>query len=404
MGCRAVKRRVILVAGLLAACSSRTPTNPYDPLNPDTAGRPVRLWAIPAETFVRLHWAVPDAADLEGVTLLRIGEGGIDTVRAGIPLAGTFIDPTSDSRLLRYLLEVRVGGWSGIHRSDTSLAIPSPGECWVASGYDHLGLVSPWTSSLLPWVTPGTFIVDVTAKGGALYAAGVPGGILYRVTATAVGPEVTDDAATGLSVKTISASPSTSRLLIAHPGGLAWFDPNMHSLDTWPVNHPAEPLGARVAPDEAGAWVWYADQTVAYVAPGGTDLVIRGSRPGPRDIAPAPRRFCWIGDREGLWRIGEEGMVLISPTPALAVAAVSSDQCWACLADGSVALFSSRGGLIGSVPLEARLISVSQDDHTVWVVSRDGSLWKLMPDLRIAACLRLAEEPWAIVAGVALQP
>jgi len=389
----------LLIMGFLASCSDRRHSNPFDPDNPQTGGHPMRLWAIPAERYVRLHWSMPELADLEAPYVLRVEEGQPGyTLVEGIPLTGTYVDQTVSPGQLQYVLEATVDGWNGIHRSDTSAVVQSRGDCWIASGYDHLSLLSARTTSLLPSVSPGTFIVDVSAAEMTLWAAGMPGGVIYGVEASTNGLFLAEDVATSVSIRSISASRSTSRILLAHSEGLSWFDPDRHTLEVWQSYSTPYPLVARLSPDEPGAWVWFSDGRVAYLPPDSSANTV-GSLDHIDDLSPTGGRCCWIASPDGLYRGDENGVRQILDSPVSSVAGASSEQCWACLTDGSVVSVSSEGVVGESRALNGFRLCASGEEDVVWIAARDTTLWKLTRDLQPTAHLCLFDLPWTIVPG-----
>ncbi len=66
-------RAAVLIAGLalVAGCSSRPHSNPFDPKNPETGGRPSGFVALAENTFVRLQWSPSTAPGLVGFELRR---------------------------------------------------------------------------------------------------------------------------------------------------------------------------------------------------------------------------------------------------------------------------------------------------------------------------------------------
>jgi hypothetical protein len=322
-----------------------------------------------------------------------------DTVLSDAPLSGTFVVQESSPEPLRYLLEARVLGWEGVHRSDTSVAVRSPGSCWIASGYDHMALLSPHTTSLLPSVSPGAFVVDVSSIVTSLWAAGMPGGVVFRIEASVAGPFLTEDAATSLSIRSISASWSSSRVLLAHAGGLTWFDPERRSLEAIPLNHSAPPRLARLAPDEEGAWIWFADDTLAYLPPGGGMPTASWKLPDVAELCPVAGRRCWAGAAEGLFLAGTDGLAEVSGMPVASVAGVSATECWLTSEEGSVQRMSADGSVMAHRELGGYRVCAASEQQVIWVASQDTTLWKLLPDLQIAAQLRLFEPPWAVAPG-----
>lgn len=125
-----------LLAALLAAasgCSDRPRTNPFDPGNPATGGRPAGFVAIGEEDQVRLRWR--PAADAGNVSfqLYRraAGEIGFKPLGPLLPAArAAFTDSTavSGTRYDYRLYYVLGGARSGVPAED--YAIPGPLRVW----------------------------------------------------------------------------------------------------------------------------------------------------------------------------------------------------------------------------------------------------------------------------------
>ncbi|MBN1423783.1 hypothetical protein JXA88_04430 [Candidatus Fermentibacteria bacterium] len=395
-------RRIWLALFALTSlwCSNRQHTNPFDPQNPDTGGQPLKLWAIPAMSGVRVHWSAPDMADREPLRLLRTRPGhGTDTLLADMPSAGTWMDHPPASGALRYTVEADVIGWSGVHRSDTSVAALSPGTCWVASGYDHLALVSPFTPSLLPSVSVGTFLVDVSSTGEVLWAAGMPGGVVYRVEASTQSPFVSAHWETSLPLCAITTSPRLNRVLLVHTDGLSWLDPAQHILEPWPATHVCSLRFGRLAPDGEHAWVWYADDSLACLSPGDATPTVFGALSRVVDLSPVSGSWCWVGSGNGLFRADPGGILAVLAQPVSAVFGMSAERCWVSLEDGTVRLVTLQGDILESRPLGGHSLCFDHDSGMLWVVAGEARLWKLSSTLETAADLDLPIRPWAVLPG-----
>jgi DNA-binding beta-propeller fold protein YncE len=66
---------LLILAPLLAGCSSRDRLNPFDPANPRTGGRPADFVALADDDFVKLLWAPQKQSGLVGFQLFRRGPG-----------------------------------------------------------------------------------------------------------------------------------------------------------------------------------------------------------------------------------------------------------------------------------------------------------------------------------------
>ncbi len=129
---------LMTVSSLLSSCSSRDHNNPFDPKNPSTGGRPITITAIPCERSVTIYWSIPTMEALRDGRLMRQLEGYTSSVVVDdLSESGRAVDLLHPSARNRsYWLEIAVDGWGGIHTSDTSAVVLTPGACWLASGYD----------------------------------------------------------------------------------------------------------------------------------------------------------------------------------------------------------------------------------------------------------------------------
>lgn len=390
--------RALLAASLslCAACSQRLPTNPYDPRNPQTQGRPLRLWAIPADHFVRLHWVVPDAGDLGAPLLLSPHDAAVETVATGLPLRGTWVDPWTGPGPRTYVLQVEVRGWAGVHRSDTCIALPSPGACWLAFGSDRVALLSASSPTFLPSTSVGVFVLDVAPGADVLWVAGSPGGTLSCVGLGEEGLFLREDLATSLSLRSLSVSAVSARILLAHGLGLTWYETPARRLVPWEASLP-EPVVARLAPDEDAAWVYCRDESLWFVAPDGAGARALGYCPGVRELSPTTQRHCWVASRSGLFLASQEGLRSVHPHPTRSVASLSPELACAC-AQSHVFLARADGITQSARAMAGVRISRGEGSY-LWVVTADSSVWKLTPHLQEAARLRLPEQPWAVAAG-----
>jgi hypothetical protein len=135
-------RRALIAALLLPAvsssgCSTRDPSNPFDPNNPDTQGSPALLRAFAEDGQVELRWSLEEVEDVLGVRVLR----GLvakpvreelnvlfEQVGAG---EGRFVDrELANDSTYSYHLEVRTPAQEWI-ATEPDLATPGPSEPWV---------------------------------------------------------------------------------------------------------------------------------------------------------------------------------------------------------------------------------------------------------------------------------
>ncbi len=85
---------LLTLAVLAAGCSSREHSNPFDPANPHTGGRPADFRALADDGFVQLLWTPSRQSGLRGFQVLRrSGQGAYQAISAVLPPdAGVFTD------------------------------------------------------------------------------------------------------------------------------------------------------------------------------------------------------------------------------------------------------------------------------------------------------------------------
>ncbi len=66
---------LILIGGLAAGCSDRPRTNPLDPANPETGGRPVGVTVVSILDTIEVRWQAVPLRDLSGYNLYRQRSG-----------------------------------------------------------------------------------------------------------------------------------------------------------------------------------------------------------------------------------------------------------------------------------------------------------------------------------------
>jgi len=390
----------VSLSTLVTACSNRDHNNPFDPKNPSTGGRPITVTAIPSERSVTIYWSIPNMEALSNGTLMRQFEGHESSVViADISESGRTVDllyPSTRNR--SYWLDVAADGWDGIHTSDTASVVLTPGSCWLASDHDGISLLSPKSSSLLPTVHIGSFIVDVSSGANGLWTAGMPGGYLNRVQIEQSTITRIDDLSTALQIAAISVA-RHGRILIAHQDGLEWFDPDEHTLTPWPLFLSSEPVVARIAPEEDAAWLHTADGTLSFV-PSDSEFPHMSWQIGQlHDLVPTEGRTCWAATVHGLIRIDVSDSIPITVSSmASAISPMSSESCWvASSVENQVSLLSANGEIVRRQNIPGiRLLSYSREDSVLWIVRDDDVLLKLNNDLSLAARVELPQTPWAL--------
>ena len=192
-------RRCLLSHGLIAAraaiaillligggCSSRDPSNPFDPDNPETDGTPDLLRAFALDNQVELRWDPGRLEDAEAVRLTR-GSGGapdemevlVEQTGAG---AGVFLDqPVPNDSTYSYSLQVLAPGQEWIE-TEPDLATPGASEPWIgdATGGGLLRL-TPDGRDLRFRVETGRDLLDLQIdSNGEVWAADYANGQILR--------------------------------------------------------------------------------------------------------------------------------------------------------------------------------------------------------------------------------
>jgi hypothetical protein len=388
---------------ILAACSDRDRDNPFDPSNPDTEGRPIKLTALPSDHFATLYWDIPERDDVVSGDLLRsFGGTAPASVLQGLLGSGSARDYLyPDSPLERtYWLEVTVDDWDQVHRSDTVLVLLSPGICWVGSGYDGVFLVSPSTSTLFPGMQLGSFLLDLSPERGGVWAAGAPGGMVYRVDESADSIALGEAFMTSLDVSSISAA-NSGLLLLAHSSGLTWFDPHDYRLDGWVDDAALEPLIVRLAPEALTAWVYTADSRLLRFLNPSPIPAHEWILSGVSAISPTSSDVCWIIAQDDLYRADAQNPSLDHVIQDVTALAARNDQeCWvASWYQGTIRLVSAQGATIRSRTLSSPvLLTYAAADSVLWVGDAEHQIWKFLPDLRAAMIATLPADPWSLAA------
>lgn len=124
-----------LAAVAIAGCADRPRSNPFDPANPSTRGRPAGFVAIADRDRVRLRWKVSSAGAGVAYQLYRRppGSAAFQPLGPVLPEAQTLYDDLGVATGARYdyrLYYVLSGSLSGLPAEDW--AIPGPQRVWFA--------------------------------------------------------------------------------------------------------------------------------------------------------------------------------------------------------------------------------------------------------------------------------
>jgi len=130
---------LILIGGLAAACSDRPRTNPLDPANPETGGRPTGVTAISILDTIEVRWQAVRLRDLSGYNLYRQRSGEREaTLLARLnPQQTRYLDLAVPYGVQHsYQVTALVGGFES-PRSAAATTTPGPTLTWIADYEDR---------------------------------------------------------------------------------------------------------------------------------------------------------------------------------------------------------------------------------------------------------------------------
>lgn len=129
----------ILIFMLLAGCADRKRTNPLDPQNPKTHGKPQHLRVYSELNHVYLSWNPVNLDDLRGYRIYRKAEKDVDftPIHDVPPDSALFVDKNVTYNT-RYTYQLTILGEDfETEPSDSDSIIPGPTTIWVGDVYDR---------------------------------------------------------------------------------------------------------------------------------------------------------------------------------------------------------------------------------------------------------------------------
>ncbi len=234
--------------------------NPFDPLNPETGGRPSLLSVVARSRFADLRW---EDAGVPGLTSLRIYQG---TDRTRLEVVAQL---PPDRRLYRA---------AGLEDDVTY---------YFAVGF-QFGDQEPLLTASVPG-TPGPDVPWV------LDEADPP-----LVILSADGREVVSRRGEGAYLVDLSVDPSRSVAWTVDPkaGQLIAYDHNGELAALWEGFSFPTRVSADLA--EGGVWIISFDQgTLSRVRSSGVRTVVDDTLTGPMDVESSPSGGCWVSDEIG---------------------------------------------------------------------------------------------------------
>jgi streptogramin lyase len=174
---------------LMGGCLSRERSNPFDPGNPRTHGRPSNLIAVAGDGIVDLEWESGGILDIEGFDIVRRTEAG-DSIRLTPqplpPGARAYRDGGLAAGITYlYTLAAYIEEQEEPVRGAEEAATPGPGIAWVMDPVvGYLWRISPDARDLVDGFSMQTGLADllVEPQSGAAWLADRTRGALLRVS------------------------------------------------------------------------------------------------------------------------------------------------------------------------------------------------------------------------------
>lgn len=389
---------LLILAALvaLAGCSQRERANPFDPVNPQTGGRPSGFRAVAGYGDVRLSWDPKPGVGIDGFQLHR----RLSTDSLWRPLGGLlapgdsrFLDSgLPNGRRVRYRLDYVIGG-RPTGRPAEDEATPGPLRPWVAdAGAGALVRLSPdgrheshretrfGPVSRLA-VDPGDGFLWASAAGTGLVWAFDPFSLFAR---SIPGLSTPDAMAISPFDRTVWVCDRSGQVAHFHRDGTAASPGRLSPLD--------DPVAIAVCALDASVWVCErGGNRVRHYSALGVPL---GTAPLPaptRVAVDSLTRVAYVTSylHGWLWRIAENGQRIDSTSVAAGPIGVAIDRArnrvWVADDAGARVLGLDLGTLapVVTVANAGRPYDLAVDTATgeVWVVARaDRAVVRLAPD------------------------
>ncbi len=122
----------MIVGIIFLACSDRERSNPLDPRNPNTQGRPTGLTAYAMERKVYLRWDAIAFKDLQAINIYRKTNDDSIFTRIGQTLTSSYVDDAVQYGIrYEYYVTAQVDGYESAP-SNTVHCTPGPTFTWVS--------------------------------------------------------------------------------------------------------------------------------------------------------------------------------------------------------------------------------------------------------------------------------
>jgi sugar lactone lactonase YvrE len=336
-----MKRPLALIAALVLACTSacdtRTRENPFDPLNPETGGRPPWLNAAARDGFVDLRWEDGGMTGIDGFNIY--GGNSADSLGLLVSIPGQY-------RLFReggltndrtYYFAIGFVFYDG----DVLLTAAEP----VTPGPD------------IPWALDDDSapLVHLGADGRAIVTRGAEGAQLFDLS-------VEPDQSLAWCVDTMA-------------GRLIAYDEHGRLAATWTgFEYPT-----RVSADlrSGGVWMVSFDRgSLMRVDNHGRRSVVDTTLFMPLDVDASPIGGCWVSDAHGLIHryspSGEKSILEEYLARPARLSSTTGNEVWVADPVLDAALLVSSSGILARVDgLDGPFDVAATPDGGCWIADRE---------------------------------
>ncbi|MBL7073795.1 hypothetical protein ISS37_00965 [candidate division KSB1 bacterium] len=332
------KRLSWLILALLVfwGCSERERTNPLDPLNPETDGKPTGLRLVSDKRKVTVEW---DDISVEGMLGYRIfrkcsGQTEFDTFSV-VGKISQYADSTVFyDTIYTYWITALTEGYESPPSPFDSIR-PGPFNYWVADSWGWITKITYDGSHLFPLSIRFSYPVAIAAyrRDTTLWVADYFAQQVIKIDKN--GKEMISVELTGWPLD-LSVDQSSEDCWVALKGGgtpVVRLDRD-GGLTKYPLSGLPCSDYLTITVDSQSGWAWLADEgegRVIRISPSPSTDPDTISVDSPISIAVySDDGICWVGTRTGLFRIngGVEGPILSGLIMDVAVNDSTGD-CWA---------------------------------------------------------------------------
>jgi len=388
---------LILAASLgLAGCSQRERSNPFDPGNPATGGRPEGFDAVAGFSVVRLAWAPRPDLEIDGYQVTRLAPGDSLWRSFGGPLppeSWQFLDTAvQNGRRYRYRLDFVVAGLP-LGRPAEDEATPGPLRPWVADpGAGQVVRLSPDGRDVTMveerFGAAGRIAVD--PEDGFVWASAAADGLVWGLDPLSLQARSIPGVA---SPDAMALSPFDNSVWVCdRAGGVSHFRRDGTSPTPGRIPLLDDPIAIATCALDGSLWVCErGGQRVRHFSALGVPLSATFVESPSRVAVDSLSRVAYVTSYLAgwIWRIAESGQKIDSTGVAQGPIGIALDRL-----RGRVWVADEYGGRVlgldlGTLAVEVTVtnvgapydLAVDRATGEVWVVARtDGAVIRLAPD------------------------